>query len=62
MPTPRAEVAVAELDGLLYVIGGFNQAGAPTASVEVYDPATDTWMAAAPKLPAPSSPRGRSGP
>ena len=52
MPTPRAEVAVAELDGLLYVVGGFDQVGAPTATVEVYDPATDTRMAAAP-LPRP---------
>jgi N-acetylneuraminic acid mutarotase len=48
MPTPRTEVAVAALDGLIYVIGGFEGDGTPSAKVEVYDPATDTWSEAAP--------------
>jgi N-acetylneuraminic acid mutarotase len=48
MPTPRTEVAVAALDGLVYVIGGLEADGSPSAKVEVYDPATDTWSEAAP--------------
>jgi len=43
MPTPRTEVAVAELNGKIYVIGGFEADGSPSAKVEVYDPTTDTW-------------------
>jgi adhesin/invasin len=56
MPTPRAELAVAVANGILYAIGG---AGEPTpcdsepwrlcshmlGTVEAYDPATDTWTA-----------------
>lgn len=52
LPTPRSEVAVAELDGLIYVIGGFGASGATTRKSEVYDPATDSWAEAAP-LPEP---------
>jgi len=52
MPTPRTEVAVAALDGLIYVIGGLEGDGSSSAKVEVYDPATDTWSEAAP-LPEP---------
>jgi Kelch motif protein/galactose oxidase-like protein len=48
MPTPRTEVAVAALDGLIYVIGGFEGDGSASDKVEVYDPATDTWSEAAP--------------
>jgi len=48
MPTPRTEVAVAALHGLIYVIGGFEADGSPSAKVEVYNPATDTWSEAAP--------------
>ncbi len=47
----RQEVAVAELDGRVYVIGGlvgFEIVG----TVEVYDPAGDSWSFAAP-LPVP---------
>jgi hypothetical protein len=51
LATARQEVAVAELGGKVYVIGGL--AGVQTlASVEVYDPALDAWSFAAP-LPAP---------
>jgi len=48
MPTPRSEVAVAPLDGKIYVIGGFEADGSPSARVEVYDPATNKWSEAAP--------------
>jgi len=55
VPSPRSEVAVAELGGLIYVIGGFDGSGTTTATVEVYDPATDSWIQVAP-LPAPRHP------
>jgi hypothetical protein len=42
-PTPRTEVAVAELDGLVYVLGGFTLDGANVPLMEVYDPAADAW-------------------
>jgi hypothetical protein len=45
-------VAVAALDGRIYVAGGFDAAGDPTAVVEVFDAAAGSWSAAAP-LPAP---------
>ena len=44
---PRQETAVVELDGLVYVLGGFTLAGI-TDLVEAYDPATDTWSETAP--------------
>jgi N-acetylneuraminic acid mutarotase len=44
MPAPRQEVAVAVLDGLVYVIGGFGRTGQPMATVEAYDPATNEWQ------------------
>eukprot|EP01052_Picozoa_sp_SAG31_P026605 SAG31_NODE_2424_length_5724_cov_35.068978_4_plen_581_part_00 len=40
MPTARSAGASAELDGLLYVAGGWPPHGADFAS---YDPATDSW-------------------
>ncbi len=52
MPTPRSEVAVAALDGRIYVIGGFEGDGSPSDAVEVYDPVTDSWTQA-PPLPEP---------
>jgi N-acetylneuraminic acid mutarotase len=42
-PTPRTEVAAAALDGRIYVVGGFDSSGANVATVEVYDPAADSW-------------------
>jgi N-acetylneuraminic acid mutarotase len=53
MPTPRQEVAVAELGGRVFVIGGFGPGGEATDTVEVYDPSTDRWETRAP-LPAPT--------
>lgn len=43
MPTPRAEVASAVIDGKIYVVGGFTESGQNSDVVEVYDPATDSW-------------------
>jgi N-acetylneuraminic acid mutarotase len=51
MPSARQEVAVAELNGRVFVIGGFGPGGEPVATVESYDPATDRWETRAP-LPA----------
>jgi N-acetylneuraminic acid mutarotase len=51
MPSGRQEVAVAELSGRVFVIGGFGPGGEPVATVESYDPATDRWETRAP-LPA----------
>lgn len=55
MPTKRTEVAVAVLDGKIYVVGGFEKPSlgnvmnfAITPSVEVYDPAIDRWASKAP--------------
>ena len=42
MPTPRAELATAVVDGKGIAIGG-NNADGPQRAVEMYDPGTDTW-------------------
>jgi N-acetylneuraminic acid mutarotase len=46
MSTPRDRPAAAALDGKVYVIGGSNSTGA-LPSMEVYDPAANTWTAKA---------------
>lgn len=51
MPTPRGALAVAESNGQLFAIGGYDGTG-NSASVEVYDPASDSWSKRAP-LPTP---------
>ena len=46
IPTPRCWASSCELDGKIYVIGGISTAGwnAPSiGTMDVYDPATDTW-------------------
>ena len=53
MPASRQEVAVAALDGRVFVIGGFSGSADPVATVNVYDPATNQWETRAP-LPAPT--------
>ena len=45
VPTPRSEVAVAELNGKIYVLGGF---GAGATANEEYELATNTWRRRAP--------------
>ena len=57
MLLPRRDFATATLDGRIYVIGGGDvTAGVipapPTTTVEVYDPATDSWTLATPMLRA----------
>ncbi|MDR4461154.1 MAG: hypothetical protein MRJ67_11655 [Nitrospirales bacterium] len=51
MPTPRGALSVAEHNGKLYAIGGYDRK-ANSAAVEVYDPDHNTWMVRAP-LPTP---------
>jgi N-acetylneuraminic acid mutarotase len=50
-PTPRTEVAAAELKGMLYVIGGFRADGSTADTVEFFDPTTEAWSQA-PQLPS----------
>ena len=45
VPTPRSEVASAELDGRIYVFGDF---GAGADANEEYDRSTNTWHSRAP--------------
>lgn len=47
---PRQETAVVALDGLVYVLGGFDENGSIVADVEVFDPIAGTWDSA-PSLP-----------
>jgi len=49
---PRQEIAVVELGGRVYVLGGLDQQGRGVSRVEVYDPLTDSWSSRAP-LPQP---------
>jgi hypothetical protein len=53
LPTARQEVAVAALDGKVFVVGGFGENAEPVGTVEVYDPAADRWESR-PPLPAPT--------
>jgi N-acetylneuraminic acid mutarotase len=46
MPVARQELATGVLDGRVYVIGGFDENGSSTATVQVYDPITDAWTSA----------------
>ncbi len=41
MPTPRAYMRAAEVDGKIYVVGGYD--GNALAVVEAYDPAINAW-------------------
>lgn len=52
LPSPRQENAVVALAGELYVIGGFDAQASVLASVEAYDPSTNTWRGVA-SLPEP---------
>src|SRR5512145_2901172 len=45
LPTARQEMALALLDGKIYVPGGFIRGGAGTALVEVFEPAANEWSA-----------------
>lgn len=52
LPEANSEMSVAELDGKIYVIGGYPSSRVTVATVQVYDAASNTWSLAAP-LPTP---------
>jgi N-acetylneuraminic acid mutarotase len=52
LPTNNSEMAVAETNGKIYVLGGYPPSGESVTTVQVYDVATDTWSMAA-ALPEP---------
>src|SRR5688500_10477743 len=52
MPLPRSEHAVAELNGKIWVIGGYPPGRLPTNLVQIYDPATGRWSLG-PSVPQP---------
>jgi N-acetylneuraminic acid mutarotase len=43
MPIPRTEISVAELDGKMYVAGGYVPGSVTSYLLQEYDPATDKW-------------------
>lgn len=47
MPFGRQELASAVLNGKMYVIGGLDDGRAATDNVDVYNPATNTWISVA---------------
>jgi N-acetylneuraminic acid mutarotase len=49
---PNSEMAVAETNGKIYVLGGYPASRTVQATVQVYDVATDTWSMTAPLLEA----------
>ena len=54
LPTgPVQETALVEVDGLLYMLGGIDDAGATVSRVQIYDPSSDSWEGG-PDLPAPA--------
>jgi subtilisin family serine protease/N-acetylneuraminic acid mutarotase len=47
MSEVREKPAAAFVDGLLYVIGGWDDVGGTVATLEIYDPGSDTWSTGA---------------
>ena len=47
LPTPRTAAAVAVADGKIYVMGGLDELGRPSAKVEVFNPKDKSWAEAA---------------
>jgi len=50
---PNSEMAVADVDGKIYVLGGYPSSRDVQTTVQVYDPGTDAWSFAAP-MPLPT--------
>ncbi len=57
MPTARGGTCAAEIDGLIYVVGGLDATGASVDTVEIFDPSTGLW---APGVPL-TQPRDNPG-
>ena len=54
LPVERSDFAVAEVNGQIYVMGGFIFEGDPKA-IHAYNPATDTWTTVNSSIPTPRS-------
>ena len=44
MPTARSEIAGAALNDKIYIIGGFDDTGRSSSSVQVYDASVGEWV------------------
>ena len=44
MPTARSEMSAGVIDGRIYIAGGWGNGFAQSTALEIYDPATDSWM------------------
>jgi subtilisin family serine protease len=60
MPSARGKPAVAVVNGQLYVFGGWDAAGVPVASVDVFNPTTNTWSTLSASNPRPRAAAGTS--
>jgi len=60
MPTARANLATAEVGGLVYAIGGIGQADNTLDSVETFNPRSGRWTTSLP-LPQPRAGPGAAG-
>jgi hypothetical protein len=56
LPQANSEMAVAALDGKIYVVGGYPSSRETQDTVQVYDTSSDTWELA---QSLPQRPRGR---
>ncbi len=54
MIDPNSEFALAELDGKLFVLGGYPKGRVTVTTVQIYDIATDSWRLG-PPLPQPNN-------
>ncbi len=57
MPTKRSNMTVGEIDGIIYVAGGFDDTSRYLTNNEAYYPAADVWTKKAP-MPRPRETRG----
>ncbi|MBM3727122.1 MAG: hypothetical protein FJW40_17080 [Acidobacteria bacterium] len=48
LPEANSEMSVTELDGKIYVLGGYPQSRVSVRTVQVYDPITNTWRITTP--------------
>ena len=54
MPTGRWELSTCVVDGKIYAIGGAGPVYQALGTVEVYDPATDSWDTTKTRMPTAS--------
>ena len=60
MPTARTALATGVINDVVYGVGGVNATGAPLATVQAYNPATNAWSTKA-SLPQPRGSFGTAG-